>query len=182
MPTNFAANVLHIVPAERPTSRRSRLTKTVVDALPFCQHGQVIYWDSSMPNFGVRVGQQSKTYIAEGRVKGRTCRVKIGRHGPFHPDTARTAAREILVLMSRGIDPNVKKKRERSQTVTLQNVFDAYLLARTLRPLTILDYTRLTNECFKDWLDHPITQINKDMVERRHLKIGQRGHTQANNC
>ena len=56
-----------------------RLTRRSVDEIPHPKRGQVIYRDTMLPGFGVRVGAKSKTFIVEGQVNRRTRRVTIGR-------------------------------------------------------------------------------------------------------
>jgi hypothetical protein len=43
-----------------------RFTKRAVDELTFAKSGQVLYRDTLLRGFGLRVGQQSKVYFAEG--------------------------------------------------------------------------------------------------------------------
>jgi len=47
-----------------------KLTKNVVEKLPYAEKGQDYYTDTELKGFGVRVGKQSKTYFAEKRVGG----------------------------------------------------------------------------------------------------------------
>jgi len=58
-----------------------KLTKSKVDNIPHPDSGQVFYRDSSLTGFGLRVGKSTKAYYAERRVKGKTVRVTIGKHG-----------------------------------------------------------------------------------------------------
>jgi integrase len=65
----------------------------------------------------------------------------------------------------------------------LQETFDAYLKARkALKPLTILDYTRLMKQAFSDWQNKPLLDITKDMVAKRHFDYGQRSPARANSA
>ena len=129
---NIPTNLLQLVTnTSAPSARsihRSRLTKTLVDSLPFTTQGQIIYWDSALPGFGVRIGATSKVYVAESRVTGRTCRVKIGRHGPYTPESARDVAKELMLLMSRGVNPNEKKREDKIKTVTLRQVSEVSVM------------------------------------------------------
>lgn len=60
-----------------------RLTKTVIDRLEHPAAGQVLYYDTALRGFGVRIGRDSKSYFAEKRLNGRSVRITIGRHGIF---------------------------------------------------------------------------------------------------
>lgn len=84
-----------------------------------------------------------------------------------------------------GINPNnankekqkaiEQKKREEDvrQNVTLRRVFREYMDARELKDTTIKGYTVQVNSSLKDWLDIPLIDITKDVVEARHREISQ---------
>ncbi|HSS46558.1 MAG TPA: Arm DNA-binding domain-containing protein, partial [Burkholderiales bacterium] len=82
-----------------------KLTKTAVDSLPYTQNGQTLYFDTELTGFGVRVGRASKVYIAESRLRGKTTRVKIGRHGRLTAEEARSKAKIILGRLEQGLNP-----------------------------------------------------------------------------
>ncbi len=54
------------------------MTVSCVKALEHPKKGQVIYFDTRLPGFGIRVGKSKKTYFAEKRVNRKTKRVTIG--------------------------------------------------------------------------------------------------------
>ena len=54
-----------------------RLTKRTIEALPFAPTGQMLYRDSELTGFGVRVGKRSKVYFVESQVRRRTVRTSI---------------------------------------------------------------------------------------------------------
>jgi len=158
-----------------------KLTKTFIDSIPFPDDGQTFYRDSLLQGFGLRVGSNSKVYFAESRVNGKTVRVTIGHHGLFTAEQARLEARSILGMMARGVNPNDIEKSKRAKTVTLAEVYKAYLVARsTLKPRTIYDYDRFMKTHFLEWNKKPIAEITKDMIERKHREIGERSEAQAN--
>ena len=49
-----------------------KITKSEINRISIPTSGQVIYWDESLPGFGLRVTPSRMTYIAQGRVAGRT--------------------------------------------------------------------------------------------------------------
>ena len=158
-----------------------KLTKSVVDAIPYPETGQTFYRDSEIKGFGLRVGTGSKVYIAEGKVNNKTVRVTIGRHGIFTAEQARQEAKNILGMIARGINPNDVDKAKRARSVTLSEAFQAYLKARSsLKPRTIYDYKRLTGTYLADWQNRPLVEISKDMIEHKHREIGARSPAQAN--
>lgn len=158
-----------------------KLTKSVVDTLPFTEAGQALYRDRELKGFGLRVGTRSKVYYAEGKVSGKTVRVTIGHHGVFTAEQARTEARHILGMIARGTNPNDADKARKARGVTLAQAFEDYLKARSdLKPTTVRDYRRITQTALADWQDKPLVAITKDMVEQRHRELGANSPAQAN--
>ncbi len=158
-----------------------KLTKTFVESLIFLETGQAFFRDSQLKGFGLRVGKNSKVYFAESKVNEKTVRVTIGHHGLFTAEQARLEARSILGMMARGINPNDVDKARKAKSVTLAEVYKAYLVARSsLKPRTIYDYDRFMKTHYLDWNNKPIAEINKDMIERKHREIGERSEAQAN--
>jgi integrase len=173
-----------------------KLTKSTIDRIPLAQKGQVFYWDTDVAGFGLRVGTQTKAYFAEGRVDGKTVRYTIGKHGVFTAEQARAEAKEKLVLMAKGINPNDDKAQKKAKGVTLREAFDEFLESRkNLKPRTVYDYQRFmgllpakegvdrkksTTAYFADWRDKALTDITREMVITRHRKIGRTSQAQAN--
>lgn len=150
---------------------------------------QYLVYDLDLKGFGIRVTPGSKSYFAEARVAGKTCRYTIGKHGVFTADAAREQAKIRLGEMAKGINPNTVKNEKRIRSITLQELWGEYQKARQLRDKTKRVYESALNRCFHDWLSKPITSITKDMVQKRHKKlsedVGERSnpggaHAQAN--
>jgi integrase len=158
-----------------------KLTKTKVDNISFPKSGQVFYRDSVLEGFGLRVGKSTKAYYAEKRVKGKTVRKTIGRHGKVTCEQARKKAQELLGMMSMGRNPIQEEMQEKIMSVTLQEAFDEYIETRkSLKPRTIEEYKNVISKCFDDWKDRSLTEITKDMVAKRHSELGNRSHARAN--
>ncbi|WP_305909599.1 integrase family protein [Methylomarinum sp. Ch1-1] len=158
-----------------------KLTKSAVDKLPLPESGQVIYWDTDLSGFGLRVGKQSKAFICERRIDGKTVRTTLGKHPALTAPVARKMAQETLGDMTRGINPTAEKQERKAKAVTLEQVFDEFMAGRSLKPRTVYDYKRAMEVAYGDWYRKSIVDISKDMVERRHKKIGEeRGHAYAN--
>lgn len=45
-----------------------RLTRRAVEEIPFAEKGQVLYRDTKLPGFGLRVGAQSKVFSPKGKL------------------------------------------------------------------------------------------------------------------
>lgn len=92
---------------------RTKLSKSVVDRLP-CAESDVVYWDSSLAGFGVRVKPNgSKSYVIQyrNRQTGRSRRKTIGKHGPLLSFAkAKEIATGLLSDVLRGKDPVAEAK------------------------------------------------------------------------
>ncbi|MBP6057819.1 MAG: integrase family protein [Nitrosomonas sp.] len=158
-----------------------KLTKTFVDSIPYPERGQAFYRDSEIKGFGLRVGATTKVYIAESKVNGSSVRVTIGKHGIYTTEQARSQAKELLLMMSKGINPNDQAREQKTRSMTLQHVFQDFLTARkALKPRTIYDYSRIMSTYLSDWNSKAITDITKDMIAKRHTELGKTSQAQAN--
>jgi hypothetical protein len=81
-----------------------------VNPLSLESAGQVLYRDTKLVGFGVRVGTKSVAYFVEKRVQGRTVRHTIGLRGQITADQARKLASIKLGEMTGGVDLNAMKK------------------------------------------------------------------------
>lgn len=158
------------------------LTKVMVDETPYSAKGVAIIYDTRLKGFGLRVSGSAKAYFAEGKVNGKTRRVKIGTHEKgFTPETARAEAKELLAKMSKGIDPNAKKREAREhEVITLRRCLDDYLERGNLKPKTVRDYKAVFENCFSKWADRPLPDISKEAVTRRYRAIGDKTPAYAN--
>ena len=151
-----------------------KITKSIVEQLPHPKKGQDFYRDQTLVGFGLYAGAQSKTYYAEKRINGKSVRTVIGRHGQISSQRARERAQEVLGLMTTGINPNDEKRSKSAQRVSLKKVYEDYKEARKdLKPKTLYDYDRIMKAVFSSWHTKAVTDITKDMIERKHKKIGE---------
>ena len=168
-----------------------KLTKSSVDRLPTPSPGpngersQTFYRDGELRCFGVRVTSHGqKSFIVEKRINGKPRRLTLGRYGDeLTVEQARKMALKTVGEIATGIDPGAERRQAKARGVTLRDVFTDYLAARkNLKPGTIKDYHRILDEAFDDWKGRPLADIDKDMVQKRHTKLGQRSPARANNA
>jgi integrase len=167
-----------------------KITKLFVDKLPIPQAivknktVQKRYYDDTMKGFGVRATSGgSRAFFIEKLVNRKLRRITIGRYPELTVEQARKQAQKLLGQIATGIDPLAERREKKARGVTLQETFDAYLKARkALKPLTILDYTRLMKQVFSDWQNKPLLDITKDMVAKRHSEYGVRSPARANSA
>jgi integrase len=162
---------------------RIKLDQKTVDRMraPDPSGKQTMYWDSSKAGFGVRVSgsKNSIAYIVQRTLPNKKDRrVTIGRTSELSLEQARREADELILSMRSGVDPKAGKKGE----VTLKQAADGYLAARpNLSERSKRDYARVFDSYLADWRDVKLSAITREMVERRHLLLGeQRGKATAN--
>lgn len=162
---------------------RTKLIKSVIDKLPLAEGRPIVYFDETLPGFGLRVGQTKKTFIAQRDIDGRTITKTIGTYGTWTPEQARVAAREKLFFLSQGIDPDEAIKKKRARNITLRILMEEFLSARkNLKPRTKIDYRRNLEFYLSDWMERPVTEITEEKFSKRYVYIGENnGKTVANN-
>lgn len=185
MTSQSASNVIALKLPSKPertpkNDKRIDLTKSVIEKLPYAERDsegrvkQRIYWDKKTPGFGLVVGLQTKTFVVQRDINGRSTRITLDKVGVITPDQARKRAKEELVVMGQGINPNDQKREARAKQVTLSDALKSYKETRkTLSEKTRTEYTRLLERYLTDWLDKPLTDITPDKVSKRHSKIAE---------
>lgn len=160
-----------------------KITKSVVDHLPSPTSGQTFVRDIELKGFAVRLTSSgAKSFILEKRIDGKVKRLTIGRYPELTVEQARKEAQKLLGKIATGTNPIAEKKRKALEGTPLLQAFQDFLNARkTLKPRTLYDYKRLMEVAFPDWQKKPITAITKEMVTKRHAKLGkERGEAYAN--
>ena len=157
-----------------------RITKSAINnlAAPDPSGRQRLYWDRDLRGFGLLCSgtTNSKTYVVQSTVNGRSRRVTVGPANVFSIEKARARAIKLLAQMAEGVDPKAKRRAEKvaatAAAYTLRNALDDYLGARkALRTRTASDYRSALERHLTDWLDKPHKEIDADAVERRHMEI-----------
>ena len=155
---------------------RIKFTPAAIARLPQPPKGkQVVYWDQSLPGFGILVSSTTRSWVVQ---RGSMPRRTIERVDLLPLAEARDTALEWLRLMGRGIDPKAHTQAEAAAAaaagVTLQAALDAYVANRragTLRPKTKLLYEKLVGKHLSDWLKQPCGAITPAMVAERFTLI-----------
>ena len=125
------------------TPSRIRLTVTRVASFS-CPAGksQAFLWDTEAPALVLRATPTGrKTYAFEDRLNGDTIRLSIGTAADWSLDSARKRAAELKQMVDSGRDPRevqrqqqanreAQRQLEKSQTITVQEVWNIYLEER----------------------------------------------------
>lgn len=160
-----------------------KITKSYVDRLSTPEIGQAFIRDTELKGFAVRITSSgAKSFILEKRIDGKVKRLTLGRYPELTVEQARREAHKLLGHIAIGRNPVAEKKQEVLQGTTLQQAFDDFVKTRkNLKERTLYDYRRLMKVAFADWQEKTMTGISKDMVSKRHNKIGsERGEAYAN--
>jgi integrase len=151
-----------------------RITKGHVDRITPPTQGQVFLRDIELKGFQLRVTSGgAKTFCLEKRIKGRSVRRKIGAYPDISVERARQLAHVWLGQIAEGKNPFEEEDAQAREKLTLNFVLEEYLCARkNLRERTSRDYRQLSAKAFKDWLQKPLKDITKVMVQQRHMRLG----------
>ena len=129
-----------------------RLTATAVERFQPPPSGQVEYYDTHLPAFGLRVSYSgTKAWFVMTRVDGKLTRVTLGRYPALSLAEARDKARVAVEHAKAGGDPRQIEAEERRRTekerhTTFERVaalFMANYVDRELRPNTAREYRRI---------------------------------------
>ena len=92
------------------------LTKAVVEAAIAPNAGQAFLRDDAIRGFALRlIATGAKSFVFEGRIKGRMRRFMIGRYPDLTVAMARQKAIEIRAAVGRGEDPAEARVIERHE-------------------------------------------------------------------
>jgi integrase len=160
-----------------------RLTKRTIEALPFAPTGQMLYRDTELTGFGVRIGKRSKVYFVESQVRRRTVRTSIGRADVFSPEAARKKALLLLGAMAEGRHPSDDRDAALAERLTVDQAFEQFFAAKPhLSPRTVKDYRRTRDVYLRDWKGRTLSAIDREMILLRHRTItDDHGAVTANN-
>ncbi|MFC3902519.1 Site-specific recombinase XerD [Acinetobacter marinus] len=166
---------------------RVKLTKSFIDQLELTP---AIYRDVDLIGFAVRINTTYKTYVVEKRVHGKNVRATVGIHGQLTLAQARAKAQEMLLDMSRGINPTEVKKNDRLRALgddeldasqpTLLDAYAIYCVERELAERTRSDYESVINNYLKDWREIKLKNITRKMIQDRHQSLSANSKAQAN--
>lgn len=157
----------------------AKLTKTFIDKVQAPAKGYDIHWDDRVPGYGLRVtANRVRSFVAQGRVRGKPVIVTIGRYGLYTEDQARAKAQSLLQDMREGIDPRDVKKADEAMAVTLQEVCDAYVSRPgKLKASSKAEIERHVEKVFAAWKDRPIASITAEEVRKRYREMATKGLT-----
>lgn len=175
-------------------NKKTHLTDKVIADLPFAAPGaRYEVYDASVPNFGVRIGPRSKTFILRRRA-GRSRNSKrqtIGAFPEMNTIAARTQAGDWDEQASRGLDPAAAKAAEAAAELmknrsTFRQVMGDYIASLPSREKNLNAYQDMAflnlnflNPETNPWIDSPIHLVTDAGVVSVVKQIKRRAPVQA---
>src|SRR3954451_5884015 len=163
-----------------------RLTAAAVERFRPPESGQIEYFDTHLPAFGLRVSYSgTKAWIVMTRFDRKLARITLGRHPALSLVEAREKARSLIEQAKAGQDPRrieaeARRKRDQERRTTFEGLATLFLerhVERNLRPNTAREYRRiLQGPDTQDWCSRPLASLAKaDIVDLLLHRIEERG-------
>lgn len=157
-----------------------KLNKSSIDKFLPPASGYILHWDDALPGFGLRITASGiRSFVVQKRINGKEHRSTLGRYGVLTPEQARREAQKFLGQVAQGANPVAAKVKARAESVTLKEALKAYFESRPLKPRTVQDINQAFKG-FEDWENKPLSSINREMVSKRHHKLGELSPARAN--
>lgn len=163
---------------------KARLTDTAVSRLPVPAKGNRIFYDGSLPGFGVRVtAGGTRAFILNYRTElGQERRFTIGQCSAWKVAAARAEAQKLKRRVDNGGDPlgEVQEKRDAPTVADLCQWFaDEYLPSK--RPSTQQSYRhQIAADILPALGNRKVAAITYDDIAELHRTIGKRAPIAAN--
>jgi integrase len=166
---------------------RIKLTKSAIDVLP-TPGSDVVYWDASLPGFGVKVTPKGrKVFLVLYRTGGAASKLRkytIGPYGRVTLHQARVAAQKVFTAKLEGRDPAAEKREANRRIVAdrADDLVEAFIAQRLSQNRSGNEIARLLRrELGKTWGTKSIHEISKRDVVEVVSAIEQRGAPAAAN-
>jgi integrase len=160
---------------------RIRLTKSAIDALP-TPPVDVVYWDPSLPGFGVKVTPTGrKVFLVLYRTGGAGSKLRkytIGPYGRVTLHQARLAAQKVFAARLEGRDPAGEKREAKRRVVAdrVEDLLETFISQHLSQNRSGGEIARLLRrELGKAWRSRSIHEISKRDVVEVVAAIEQRG-------
>ena len=164
---------------------KARLTALAVDRCKPPATGQIEYFDTHLPAFGLRVSYSgAKAWIVMTRIHGKLTRLTLGRHPAMSLTEAREKARAMVEAAKAGQDPRLieaeeRRRKDQDRRTTFESVAALFMgryVERELRPNTAREYRHiLQGPDTQEWRSRPISALTKGDVTDLLHRMEQRG-------
>ncbi|MGO9266211.1 MAG: tyrosine-type recombinase/integrase [Candidatus Binataceae bacterium] len=154
-----------------------KITKNLVERASSPPRGQGFIRDDGIEGFALRLtAGGAKSFVWEGRIKGRTRRVTIGQFPDLSVAIARIRAQKIRSAVAEGYDPSEEGRAERAQP-TFADLVEAYFerhANKHKRESSVrADEWYLAKYVPSSWRSRRLSDIGRNDVEKLHAAIGE---------
>lgn len=165
------------------TTQQINFTKKTIQDLPNAASGRRDqYQDTRTKALRLEVTDNGKkTYKVYRKMGGRPIRYTIGDTEDWSIENARAKAEEVSALISKGINPNIEKRRVREE-ITFGEMFADYMERYSKKHKRSWQYDeREVNKFLPHWFTRKLSSIQRDEILRLHDKVAsENGLYQAN--
>jgi integrase len=151
---------------------RNKLTDAFVRNANSPAEGQVEYWDTLTPGFGLRVSYGGRrAFVVLTRVSGKLCRFTLGSYPKTSLSEARDEAEKILKDAAKGISPKEREAEERRKMQadrrnTFRAVAEEFMTDHGNSLRTRGEIQRMIDvDLLPQWGDKPIASITRADVK-----------------
>jgi integrase len=143
--------------------------------------GRVYVFDVKVPNLCCCVtAAGTKTYYVRYKLAGQSFRVRIGDVGKITVDAARTAAKDMMGQVARGVNPQAER-REKRQEPTLGVLWQHWLEYAKGHKRSWKGDEWLWKKYLKPWENRRLGSIKRSDVQTLHSKLGRENGIYAAN-
>lgn len=156
-------------------------TKKRLDALKIGGNYKDTHDQANGLKLRFKVDSNTKSFFVIGRPDGshKPVTVSLGTYPKTTIEQARKKARAAQADFSNGINPNSKKKFNRTKQSTLAEFFEVYLESKSLKPRTVSGYRLSFKNVLSPLASTPITEIDYSKVLKVHKAYAQRSQAEA---
>jgi integrase len=160
----------------------TKLTQRIVDAAKAPKSGQTFIRDSELTGFALRITENgAKSFIWEGRVRGRPRRITIGSYPALSVLSARREAIKIRSAIAEGRDPSLEREAERREP-TFGDLADAYMERHAkLHKRSWKGDALMIDGYLSRWKTRKLSDIGPAEVARLHETVGKENGRYAAN-
>ena len=171
--TNLIKKLLDLI------MRKEKITKKFIDTVDIPDKGKaVIYKDTVIQGFGLKVTPTKKAFIVDKRVNGKLTRKVFGQYPPMTVDQARIEAIQLLAKIN--IGSSVYQSTIDVSKLTLAQSYADMTTNKTLTQKTKRNYDSIIRTHLSIWANIKLKDIKRDMIIALNKKLSETMPAQAN--
>ena len=159
-----------------------KLTQRIVDGAEPPKSGQIFIRDNELTGFALRItASGARSFIWEGRVRGRPRRITLGAFPAFSVLVARREAIKIRAAVAEGRDPSREREAQRKEP-TFRDLSESYIERHAKLHKRSWKRDAQTIEGYLGtWRNRRLSDIGPDEVAHLHERLGKENGRYAAN-